>query len=94
VDESSSHKQEERVATREENEKKFGHWVDNSDGTRTYWYEVVGKHGWRARYIKIVDQNETTLLFKQEVYDEHGNLQELHEKFPVDRGHKKIGKRT
>jgi len=58
-----------------------------------YWYEAKGKRGWRARYVKIVDQKERTLSFKQEVYDGDGTLQEFHEKFPVDQGHQKVRKK-
>ena len=28
--------------------------------------------------------------FWQEVYDDHGKLVEIHEKFPVDKGHRKV----
>ncbi len=78
------------VATRTENEQKSEHWIDHEDGTRTYWYEVQGKHGWRARYLKLVDSNERTLGFRQEVYNEKGDLVEIHEKYPVDKGHTKL----
>ena len=33
--------------------------------------------------------NETTLRFWQEIYDDQGRLVEIHEKFPVDKGHQK-----
>jgi len=33
---------------------------------------------------------ETTVRFWQEIYDEQGALVELHEKFPVDKGHRKV----
>jgi hypothetical protein len=49
----------------------------------------VGRQGWRARYLKKVDANESTLRFWQEIYDEVGNLVETHEKYPVDEGHRK-----
>jgi len=48
-----------------------------------------GRLGWLARYWKEVDANETTLRFWQEIYDDQGNLVEIHEKFPIDKGHKK-----
>jgi hypothetical protein len=51
---------------------------------------VAGRLGWHARYLKEVDASETTLRFWQEVYDDRGNLVELHEKFPVDNGHQKV----
>ena len=62
------------------------------EGSRIYWFEVEGRMGWKARYIKIVDQNETTISFRQEIYDENEMLVEVHEKYPIDKGHKKIEK--
>ena len=59
-------------------------------GGRRYWYEVKGRHGWKAKYIKEVDAMEETVKFYQEIYDSKGNLLEIHEKFPLDKGHKKI----
>lgn len=72
------------------NEKKFTNWEELSDGGRRYWLEVQGRHGWRARYIKEVDSSEETIRFYQEIYNSEGNLIEIHEKFPLDKGHKKI----
>jgi hypothetical protein len=45
---------------------------------------------WRARYLKEVDAAEATLRFWQEVYDDQGKLVEIHEKFPMDKGHQKV----
>ncbi|MBI3755545.1 MAG: hypothetical protein HZB81_06595 [Deltaproteobacteria bacterium] len=73
------------------NEKKFTHWAELSDGGRRYYLEVKGKYGWKARYIKEVDANEETVKFFQEIYDGDGKLREIHEKFPFDKGHRKIG---
>ena len=78
------------MSTRTQNEKKFGNWDDVSGGGRRYWLDVSGRLGWRARYLKEVDAQETTLLFWQEIYDDRGNLMEIHEKYPVDRGHQKV----
>ncbi len=72
------------------NEKKFPKWQKLPDGGRIYWLEVKGKHGWRARYVKEVDAMEETLKFYQEVYDGNDNLIEIHEKFPMDKGHRKV----
>lgn len=44
---------------------------------------------WRARYLKEVDRDERTVRFWQEIYDERGMLVEVHEKFPIDRGHRR-----
>lgn len=43
-----------------------------------------------ARYFKEVAADETTLRFWQEIYDDALRLVEIHEKFPVDRGHQKV----
>ncbi len=48
------------------------------------WYEVEGRRGWRARYVKEVDAEEATVRFWQEIYDDAGVLVERHEKFPED----------
>ena len=77
------------MSTRKQNEKKFGRWEKQRDGGRLYWLEIVGRHGWRARYLKETDGAETTLRFWQEIYDEEGKLAEIHEKYPVDKGHQK-----
>ena len=78
------------MATRAENEKKFKQWVDNPDGTRTYRYVVKGRRGWLAHYVKLVDADENTMSFRQEVYNENNVLVETHEKYPTDTGHKKM----
>jgi len=72
------------------NEKKFPDWKDLPNGARTYGLEIKGRHGWKARYVKEVDAMEETIRFFQEIYDEGNNLIEIHEKFPVDRGHRRI----
>jgi hypothetical protein len=78
------------MSSREQNEKKFRNWEDLPDGGRRYWLDVLGRVGWRARYLKEVNAQEVTLQFWQEVYDEHGKLVEVHEKYPVDKGHEKV----
>lgn len=77
---------------REQNEKKFGNWEKLSDGGRRYWYDVEGHAGWKARYVKEVDGEEDTIEFYQEIYDNKGQLVEIHEKYPVDRGHQRVKK--
>lgn len=72
------------------NEKKFKKWDKLSNGGRRYYFEIKGRHRWKARYIKEVDANEETTKFYQEIYDENGNLIEIHEKYPVDKGHRRI----
>ena len=78
------------MSTRQQNEKKFGSWEELPGGGRRYWLEVTGRLGWRARYLKEVDTSEETLKFWQEIYDEEGKLREIHEKYPVDNGHRKM----
>ena len=75
---------------RRTNERRFEHWEEMPSGVRRYWYDVQGRLGWRARYVKVVDADETTLRFLQEIYDERGDLVEVHEKYPENRGHQKI----
>jgi hypothetical protein len=73
-----------------QNERKFGAWSELSDGGRRYFYEVQGRHGWSARYIKEVDASERTIKFYQEIYDDKGRLVEIHEKYPVNKGHTRV----
>ena len=78
------------MSTRAQNEKTFDQWEELPGGARRYWLDVAGRLGWRARYLKEVDEAETTVRFWQEIYDDTCKLVETHEKFPVDRGHQKI----
>ena len=61
-----------------------------SPGGRRYWLDVVGRHGWKARYVKEVDDSEVTVRFYQEIYNERGELVEVHHKYPIDEGHQRI----
>jgi len=78
------------MASREQNERTFGAWQELPGGGRRYMREYAGRAGGRARYIKEVDAAETTIRFAQEIYDREGRLASVHEKFPVDLGHKRI----
>lgn len=78
------------MSTRAHNERKFGQWEELDGGGRRYHLEVKGRHGWKARYLKEVTADETTLRFWQEIYDDSQKLVEIHEKFPVDRGHQRV----
>jgi hypothetical protein len=75
---------------RAQNERKFTSWEELSGGGRRYWIDIQGRSGWRARYVKEVDREESTLRFYQAIYDSNGTLRELHEKYPVDLGHEKV----
>jgi hypothetical protein len=78
------------MSNREQNEKRFKHWEDMPGGGRRYWYDVSGRQGYWARYVKIVDGGETTTAFFQEIYSGEGKLVAVHEKFPEDRGHRQL----
>jgi hypothetical protein len=60
------------------------------DGGRRYFFEVQGRHGWSARYVKEVDASERTMKFYQEIYDEEDQMVEIHEKYPVNKGHTSV----
>lgn len=77
------------LGSRAQNERRFTHWHNLPGGGRLYWLEIRGQSGWSARYLKEVDAAEHTLRFWQEIRDERGRLVEVHEKYPVDRGHRK-----
>ena len=74
---------------RQKNEIEFEFWTETGSG-RIYSFEVSGKLGWKAKYLKEVDTKEITIRFWQEVYDEKNILREIHEKYPIDNGHKKL----
>ena len=78
------------IEKRKRNEKKFKSWEELNDGGRRYWYTVIGRSRWKAVYVKEVNKNEETVRFYQNIYNESGKLVETHEKYPIDRGHKKI----
>ena len=78
------------MANREQNERKFPNWINHPDGGRRYWLDVTGRRGWRARYVKEVDADEQTVSFYQEIYNDRGELVEIHEKFPTDKGHRQV----
>ena len=40
--------------------------------------------------MKQVDGDETTVRFWQEIYDENGRVVEIHEIYPVDKGHPRM----
>jgi hypothetical protein len=73
-----------------QNERKFSSWEALPNGGRRYRYDVEGRLGWKARYVKEVDANETTTSFFQEIYNDQGTLVEIHQKYPIDTGHKRI----
>jgi len=78
------------LSSRSQNELRFGNWKELPENRRQYWLHIPGKSGWSARYFKEVDSAEKTVRFWQEVYDSSGKLVEIHEKYPVDKGHQKL----
>jgi hypothetical protein len=78
------------MTSRSNHEKKFGSWIELPNGGRRYWIDVIGRSGWKARYLKEVNPEEVTLRFWQEIYDEVDSLVEVHEKFPIDKGHRQV----
>jgi hypothetical protein len=78
------------MGTQTQNEKTFDLWEALPNGGRRYCLNVSGRSGWSALYFKEVDSNENTLRFWQEIRDNRGMLVEIHEKFPVDKGHNKV----
>ena len=78
------------MASRAQNERKFKDWEELPDGGRRYARGLAGRAGGRARYMKDVDANERTVRFAQEIYDASGRLVAVHEKLPVDLGHKQL----
>ena len=78
------------MGTRRQNERKFANWTELPNGGRRYWRDVPGQTAGTARYIKVVDSNETTLSLRQEIYDDNGKLVEIHDKYPVDTGHRMV----
>jgi hypothetical protein len=78
------------MATQAQNEKQFSSWTELENGGRLYKMVIPGRHGWSAIYYKEVDEQENTVRFWQEIRDQQGDLREIHEKYPVDKGHIKL----
>ena len=74
---------------RRKNEKEYSTWTELENGGRIYVKKVNAgdKSGNFAQYEKKVDQNEKTITFVQKIIDKSGNVLEIHEKFPIDKGH-------
>lgn len=80
------------MATQEQNESAFPNWVRLENGGRRYWRERPGARFGYCRYVKIVDENENTLSFVQEIYDDDDTLIEIHQKYPKDTGHQYLNR--
>lgn len=79
------------IKKRQINERKYNNYEKLSNGGRRYWFQVKGKLGYTAKYVKEVNNKEEVIRFYQEIYNVQMELIEIHEKFPIDKGHKKIG---
>jgi len=43
-----------------------------------------------SAFVSNVDVSERTIKFYQEIYDGDGQLVEIHEKYPVNKGHVRV----
>ena len=73
-----------------DNERKFDEWIEINNSGRIYRLKIIGKFKGYAIYEKEVDKGENTIKFTQFIYDEDNTLKWFHEKYPIDKGHKKI----
>lgn len=78
------------MASRSQNERKFGRWEELPEGGRRYVKDLPGRAGGTAKYCKEVDAGENTVRFWQEIYDSAGRLTARHKIFPVDSGHQPV----
>jgi hypothetical protein len=78
------------MANRKQNERRFPQWEDLPDGGRRYYRIVQGTISGYARYVKVVDANEVTMSFVQEIYDDNSQLIGIHSKYPEDTGHQDL----
>ena len=78
------------MSSRNSNERKYKQWSETETEGRLYQRRVMGQHGWFAIYFKEVNKQEEIIKFWQEIFDEKGNLVEVHHKYPEDLGHQKI----
>ena len=49
------------LAKRKQHEREFENWTETTKGGRRYWFDVTGRNGGKARYVKEVDTNEITM---------------------------------
>lgn len=74
---------------RRKNEKEYSTWTELENGGRVYVKTISAgdTSGRIAQYEKTVNKDEKTISFVQKIIDKDGNLLEVHEKFPIDKGH-------
>jgi len=74
-----------------ENERKFSHGEKLPNGDRKYGYEIIGKFGYKARYVKEVNRKEETVRFRYRNFNNFSGL--LSSKFRQTRYQKSGGSR-
>ena len=79
-----------REIERKKNERRYDKWERLPGGGRRYTRIVVGASRGRAQYVKDVDAWERTIGFAQMIYDGDGRLIEVHEKYPIDQGYRRV----
>ena len=47
---------------RQKNEMQFTSWKEKEDGGRIYSFEIAGKFGWKAKYLKETDKEAPTMM--------------------------------
>jgi hypothetical protein len=80
---------------RKQNERIWPHWQDLPESRRRYWLRREGfVWGHQVLFKEVVFNPETqleqTTRMWQEIYDDHGELVESHQKYPTDTGHRKL----
>jgi hypothetical protein len=72
-----------------QNEKEYSNWIELINNGRLYWNEIKASDdsGKKAHYEKEVDSEEHTITFIQKIFDNNGTLIEIHQKYPIDKGH-------
>jgi hypothetical protein len=47
----------------QKNEIEYERWIEKEDEGRVYSFEISGKSGWKAKYLKEVNNEEVTTRF-------------------------------
>jgi hypothetical protein len=77
-----------QLALQLEREQKYLFYTQFRSGSRTYYTaKELGRVSGSSRYALHVDASENVVWFRQEIFDDAGNLVEVHVKRPVDTGH-------
>jgi hypothetical protein len=77
-----------RLAVQLGREESYSSFTQFGSGSRTYYTEMEpGRVSGSHRYALHVDASENVVWFRQEIFDDAGNLVSVHVKLPVDTGH-------